>query len=101
MLEALARPILLRMFDKQDAPLPLRATLEERIDVEPGLEYRIPVQLRRGPDGLTARPLMGSSSQMHILGFADAIIVVPEGSTGLPAGAPVDAFLFSKTRTLS
>jgi molybdopterin molybdotransferase len=101
MLEALARPILLRMFGKRDVPLPLRATLEERIDVDPGLEYRIPVQLRRGPHGLTARPLVGSSSQMHILGFADAIIVVPEGSTGLPAGAPVDALLFSKTRARS
>jgi molybdopterin molybdotransferase len=101
MLEALAKPILMRMFDRHDTPLPVRATLEENIEVEPGLEYRIPVQLRRGADGVTARPLLGSSSQMHILGFADAIIVVPEGSTGLAAGAEVDALLFSATRTSS
>jgi molybdopterin molybdotransferase len=100
MLEALGKPILLRMFDKVDATLPLRVRLDQDIHVEPVLEYRIPARLRQSSEGLVATPLLGSSSQMHILGFADAIIVIPEGSSGLSAGAWVDAIPFSRSRTL-
>ncbi len=101
MLEALGKPLLLRMFDKTDNQIPFRARLAQRLEVEPGLEYRIPVQLRRDGDGVVATPLLGTSSQMHILGFADAIIVVPEGSTVIEAGTLVNALPFSRTRTLS
>ncbi len=100
MFEALAKPILLRMFDKVDATLPLRARLAASIEVEPGLEYRIPVQLDRSADGLTATPILGTSSQMHILAFADAIVVVPEGTTLIPARAWVDTLPFTRMRTL-
>jgi molybdopterin molybdotransferase len=98
MLEALAKPVLLRMFDKSVEALPLRARLESAISVDADLEHRIPVQLRRGEDGLIARPLLGSSSQLHILAFADAIVVVPEGSGGFSPGTWVDALPFSTTR---
>jgi len=101
MLETLVKPILLRMFEKTDDPLPFRARLESSIDVDAGLEHRIPVQLLRSAEGLTARPLLGSSSQLHILAYADAFIVVPEGSGGFEQGAWVDAMPFSRTRTLS
>jgi molybdopterin molybdotransferase len=100
MLEALAKPILLRMFDKTDRPLPMRARLESALNVDAGLEHRIPVELIASDDGLIARPLLGSSSQLHILAFADAIIIVPEGSGGVKQGAWVDALPFSRTRTL-
>ncbi len=100
MLEALARPILLRMFAIVDRPLAIRAQLELSIAADPSLEHRIPVQLIRGKDGLIARPLLGSSSQLHILAFADAIVVVPEGSSGLKGGTLVDALPFSRTRML-
>lgn len=100
MLEALAKPILLRMFDKVDATLPFRVRLAMPIEVEPGLEYRIPVQLDRSGDGLTATPLLGTSSQMHILAFADAIVIVPEGTTLIPAQTWVDAVPFTRMRTL-
>lgn len=100
MLEALVKPILLRMFDKSDATLPLSARLDQPIHVEPGLEYRIPVKLRRSEGGLIATPLLGTSSQLHILAFADAIVVVPEGTTLVPSGSQVEALPFTRTRTL-
>ena len=101
MLETLAKPILLRMFEKDHNPLPIRARLESSISVEAGLEHRIPVQLLRGAESLIARPLLGSSSQLHILAFADAFIVVPEGSGGREQGSWVDALPFSRSRPLS
>jgi len=101
MLETLVKPILLRMFDKTDNPLPIRARLESSVNVDAGLEHRIPVQLQRSAEGLTARPLLGSSSQLHILAYADAFVVVPEGSGGFEQGIWVDALPFSRTRTLS
>jgi molybdenum cofactor synthesis domain-containing protein len=100
MFEALAKPILLRMVDKPDDTLPVRARLETAIVVDAELEHRIAVQLVAGPDGPVARPLLGSSSQLHILAHADAIIVVPEGSGGLGSGALVDALPLSRTRTI-
>lgn len=100
MLETLAKPILLRIFDKSDESLPLRARLQSTIAVEAALEHRIPVQLLRGEGELAARPLFGSSSQLHILAYADAIIVVPEGSGGIQAGTWVDALPFSRTRNI-
>lgn len=100
MFEALAKPILLRMFAKADKTLPSRAVLAEKIEVAAGLEHRVPVQLSRTPDGLRARPLVGTSSQTHILAFADGIVVVPEGTTSLPPGSPVDVWPFTRSRTL-
>ncbi len=100
MFEALAKPILLRMFDKRDDSLPVRARLDTAIVADALLEHRIPVQLVASPDGPIARPLFGSSSQLHILAHADAIVVVPEGSGGLEPGALVDAYPLSRTRTI-
>jgi molybdopterin biosynthesis enzyme len=88
------------MFAIVDRPLTIRAQLELSIATDPSLEHRIPVQLIRRKDGLIARPLLGSSSQLHILAFADAIVVVPEGSSGLKAGALIDTLPFSRTRML-
>jgi molybdopterin molybdotransferase len=99
MLEALGRPILLRMFGIQDRPLPIRALLETAIETDPKLEHRIPVHLVYSAGAVRARPLIGSSSQLHILAFADAIVVVPEGESGIAAGTHVDAFPFSTMRS--
>lgn len=90
-LEAIAKPILLRLFDKEDATLPWRARLDQTIDVEPTLEHRIAVTIHRDGDRLVARPLFGTSAQMHILAFADAVVVVPEGVGRIEAGSWVDA----------
>lgn len=100
MFETLAKPILLRMFDKEDTALPLRARLERTIDLEPNLEYRIPVALVREQGDLIAKPLLGTSSQLHILAFADALIVVPEGVGRVPADTWVDALPLTRTRNL-
>jgi len=100
MLEALAKPILLRMFDRHDDPLPVRARLEQAIVADAELEHRIAVQLVAGSDGPVARPLLGSSSQLHILAHADAIVIVPEGSGGLASGSLVDALPLSRTRSI-
>jgi len=91
--------VLMRMFGIDDKPKAFRAQLEKPLTTDASLEHRIPVQLLFGTSGLIARPLLGSSSQLHILAYADAVIVVPEGSGGLAAGAMVDAFPFSATRT--
>lgn len=96
MLEMLGRPILLKLYDKRDDRLPLRARLRERIDVDPSLEHIVPVSLSLARDGLDARPLLGTSAQMHILGFADALVSVAEGSGPLEAGTWVDALPLSR-----
>jgi molybdenum cofactor synthesis domain-containing protein len=97
-LEAIGKPILLRMFDIAHAPLPWRAELSEPIDVAKNLEHRIPVRLLAGPAGLLAQPLIGTSAHSHILGFADGLVVVAEGLGRMPAGAIVDVVPFSATR---
>jgi molybdopterin molybdotransferase len=97
-LEAIGKPILLRMFDIARAPLTWRAKLSTAIDVSPNLEHRIPVRLLASPTGLRAQPLIGTSAHSHILGFADGLIVVTEGLGHLPAGALVDVVPFSATR---
>jgi molybdopterin molybdotransferase len=97
-LEAIGKPILMRMFDIVHAPLTWRAELSEPIDVAKNLEHRIPVRLFAGPSGLRAQPLIGTSSHSHILGFADGLVVVEEGLGRMPAGAIVDVVPFSATR---
>jgi molybdopterin molybdotransferase len=96
MLEMLGRPMLLKLYDKRDDRLPLRARLSERIDVDPALEHIVPVSLSRAHDVLAATPLLGTSAQMHILGFADALISVVEGHGPLEAGTWVDALPLSR-----
>jgi molybdopterin molybdotransferase len=100
MFEALAKPVLLRMVGKEPADLPWRARLETEIELSADLEHRIPVQMRHTADGLWARPLLGSSSQMHILAYADGIFVVPEGSGPVAAGSWIEVLPMTKTRTL-
>jgi molybdopterin molybdotransferase len=100
MFEALAKPMLLRMFDKTDETLPWRARLAEALEVEPDLEHRIPVRLQRAGQGLEATPLLGTSSQMHILAFADGIVIVPEGTSRVAPGSSIDVWPLTKLRTL-
>lgn len=95
MWEAVGKPMCLRMFDKQDKTLPWRAVLDAGIDVDPSYEHRVPVRLLRGDDGLRAQPLVGTSAQMHILAFADAVVIVPLGTRHVGAGALVDAWPLS------
>jgi len=96
MLEILGRPMLLRLYDKRDERLPLRARLSERIEVDTGVEHIVPVALSRAADGLAATPLLGTSAQMHILGFADALVRVPEGRGSIEAGTWVDTLPLSR-----
>ena len=99
-LEAAVKPVLLRMFDKTDETPPVRAQLQRAVDVEAHLEHRIPVRLTRAGDLVVAAPLLGTSAQMHILGFADGMLVVPLGTARIAAGSWVDVIPFSRTRTL-
>jgi molybdopterin molybdotransferase len=97
MLEMLGRPMLLRLYDKRDERLPVRARLSGRIDVDPALEHIVPVSLSRSADALAATPLLGTSAQMHILGFADALVRAAEGQGPLEAGTWVDALPLSRS----
>jgi molybdopterin biosynthesis enzyme len=54
------------------------------------------VSLSHVDDGLAATPLLGTSAQMHILAFADALIRVAEGHGRLAAGTWVDALPLSR-----
>jgi molybdopterin molybdotransferase len=96
MLEMLGRPMLLKLYEKRDERLPLRARLSENVDVDPALEHIVPVSLSHVDDGLAATPLLGTSAQMHILAFADALIRVAEGHGRLAAGTWVDALPLSR-----
>jgi molybdopterin molybdotransferase len=100
MLETLGKPILLQLYEKEDDTLPIRARLRERIDLEPDLEHLVPVQLARTDAGVDATPLLGTSAQMHILGFADALVDVPAGSGPIEAGTLIDAIPLSRTSSL-
>jgi len=91
MLETVGMPILMRMLDRTHQPLPRRATLTSAIDVAPYLEHRIPVRLHESDGVLQADPLIGTSAQMHILAYADALVTVPLGVGHIDAGAAVDA----------
>jgi len=100
MLETLGKPILLRLYGKDDQTLPWRACLTSRLALDPRLEHLVPVALSRAERGLNASPLLGTSAQMHILGFADALVAVPEGSGPIEAGELVDAVPLSRTTSL-
>jgi len=95
MLETVGKPILWRMIERTQVALPRRATLTQTIDAGAHLEHRIPVALRREGAELFADPLFGTSAQMHILGFADALVVVPLGVGRIESGSVVDAFPLS------
>jgi molybdopterin molybdotransferase len=97
-LEAIGKPILMRMFGVAYEPLRWRAELSEAIDVSKKLEHRIPVRLFAAHNGLHAQPLIGTSAHSHILGFADGLVVVEEGVGRMAAGAHVDVVPFSTTR---
>ncbi|MBV8170817.1 MAG: molybdopterin molybdotransferase MoeA [Candidatus Eremiobacteraeota bacterium] len=100
MLETLGKPILLRLYDKKDRTLPVRARLASRLALDPELEHLVPVALSRSKGGVDATPLLGTSAQMHVLGFADALISVPEGSGALEEGQLVDATPLSRVTSL-
>ena len=91
MLETLGKPILLKLFDKTEQPLTLRARLRGRIERSADLEYLVPVRITSGGEGLEATPLVGTSAQMHILGFADALIRLSAGRGVIETGAWIDA----------
>ncbi len=95
MLETVGKPILWRMLSRHETAAPRRAVLSKDIDVPTYLEHRIPVALRLEGDVLHADPLFGTSAQMHILGFADALVRVPLGVGRIAAGSIVDAIPLS------
>lgn len=95
MLETVGKPILLRMLDRVPRPVPWRATLAAAIDVSPHLEHRIPVRLRVLDGSVRAEPLIGTSAQMHTLGFADGFVVVPLRNGRIEAESIVDAWPFT------
>lgn len=99
-LEAIAKPLLLRMFGKTDDSVPIRARLSQEVSVEEELEHRIPVRLRADGADVSAEPLLGTSAQMHILGQADGMFVIPIGAGTIVAGTMVDVLPFTRSRTL-
>ena len=94
--ETFARPILLRMLGAVAAQLPWRAALTADIVVSTHLEHRIPVKVKRKGHELSAEPLFGTSAHSHILGFADGLVVVPEGVGVLAAGVEVEVIPFTR-----
>jgi molybdopterin molybdotransferase len=95
MLETIGKPILLRMLGREPSDVPTRAVLDASIEVNPHLEHRIAVRLRAAGGNVHAEPLLGTSAQMHILAFADALITVPLGAGKIEAGTIVEAIPLS------
>lgn len=90
------RPLLRRLLGLPDGPGPvLRAELTEAVRSPPGRRQFLRARLSREADGTrTVQPVGGPGS--HLLGAlarSDALIVVPEDVTELPAGARVDVLL--------
>ena len=100
MFEVLGRPILQRLFGRTDRVIPVRAVLRASIERQRDLERYVPVRLTTGAAGVEALPLSGTSAQMHILGFADALVRVPSGSGSLAEGSSVDALPLSRNNAL-
>jgi molybdopterin molybdotransferase len=100
MLETLGKPVLLRLFGKSADAVPVRATLRSSLERDADIERFVPVRLTQGAAGVEAQPLTGTSAQMHILGFADALVRVEAGSGALEAGTSVDALPLSRNNAL-
>lgn len=87
------RPLLRRLLGAPDADLTRTATLAEPVTSPAGRRQYPRATLRRAADGgLLVRPVGGPGS--HLLGAlagSDALLVVPEDVTALPAGARVTA----------
>ncbi len=100
MLETLGKPVLLRLFDKTDDTPRVQARLREPIDGAREIERIVPVRLAAGAGTLEATPLTGTSAQMHILGFADALVRVPAGTGRLEAGTRIEALPLTRSNGL-
>lgn len=91
MFETFVRPTIARMLGRRDEPLRVSATLSQAIARDERVLLRVPVSLRRAGDTWRAEPLLGTSAQMHVLAWADALVDVDPGAGELAAGTRVDA----------
>ncbi len=93
--EVFVRPALRRLMGLTPEGRPLRsATLTEAMRSPAGRRQYGRAVVTRGPEGLEAAPVTGQGSHFVAdLSRANALLVIPEETTELVAGAPVDVIL--------
>ncbi len=72
----------------------IRAVLTGSVHSAQGREEYVRVQIEERQGQLNARPVFGKSGMLSTLVKADGFVVVPIHAEGIPAGEPVDVFLF-------
>ncbi|GAB3484102.1 molybdotransferase-like divisome protein Glp [Nocardiopsis coralliicola] len=96
--QILVRPALLRLRGLEPEPLPsVRARLTEAVATPTERRCFRRAVLGSDAGGTTVAPVSRQSShQLSALAYADALAVIPEGVSELPAGAEVDAVLLPR-----
>ncbi len=93
--EIFVEPLLSRWLGRPPAePVKIQATLTRKVTSPPGDEDYLRVAVGRVGGKLLAAPLSRGSGVLTSLVRADGIAILPRGSQGLPAGAPVDVRLY-------
>ncbi|MEW5872514.1 MAG: molybdopterin biosynthesis protein [Chloroflexota bacterium] len=99
--EIFVEPLLARWLGREpSAPEEVTATLTRKTTSPPGDDDYLRVAVGRVGDKLLAAPLARGSGVITSLVRADGIAILPRGSQGLPAGAPVRVRLYRSTAEL-
>jgi putative molybdopterin biosynthesis protein len=93
--EIFVEPLLARWQGRQpDEPVMVEAQLTRKVTSPPGDDDYMRVALGKVGERLLAAPLARGSGVITSLVRADGIAILPRGSQGLPAGAPVRVRLY-------
>ncbi|MEJ2353193.1 MAG: substrate-binding domain-containing protein, partial [Anaerolineales bacterium] len=93
--EIFVEPLIARWLGKQPEGAPvITAELTRKITSPPGDDDYVRVAVGRVGDRLLAAPLARGAGVITSLVRADGIALLPRGSQGLPAGAPVEIRLY-------
>ncbi len=93
--EIFVEPLLARWLGRQPAePVHVTATMTRKVTSPPGDDDFLRVAVGRVGEQLLAAPLARGSGVITSLVRADGIAILPRGSQGVPAGAPVDVRLY-------